>query len=323
MILIGTDDGIHRWFQGGPWPVFHSLQHRAIKHMASSGGGSLTVIDDGGAILESRDNGLSWRVIPAPEGTTRPTAIATGSGLEAPIVVAFKPLSLYFRVFGSAKAWTKLPEPAIEPDSSSPPPFVRVLTQGKPDSAVWYAAISGKGLWRSGDSGASWKPCAGLPNDIFSVRVAGEGAGLVVAATSDGVWISEDGGETWADRSKGLESARYARVVAIDPDDPNLLLAGAAPKGGIEASSPGKKVPLGFALYESKDRGKTWSHVRRGFPERLEFDSIIDIRHDSAATEFALVAFDSGEMWRTRNAGEWWEPFSRQIQSARTLCAVT
>ena len=34
MILIGTDEGIYRWFEGAGWPVFHSLQDRAILGLA-------------------------------------------------------------------------------------------------------------------------------------------------------------------------------------------------------------------------------------------------------------------------------------------------
>ena len=30
MILIGTEDGIYRWFEGASWPVFHSLQGRRV-----------------------------------------------------------------------------------------------------------------------------------------------------------------------------------------------------------------------------------------------------------------------------------------------------
>ena len=37
MILIGTDKGIYRWFEGSGWPTFHSLQDRAIVSLASPG----------------------------------------------------------------------------------------------------------------------------------------------------------------------------------------------------------------------------------------------------------------------------------------------
>ena len=45
MILIGTDEGIYRWFEGCGWPIFHSLQDRAIVGLASPGAGLLAAID--------------------------------------------------------------------------------------------------------------------------------------------------------------------------------------------------------------------------------------------------------------------------------------
>src|SRR4051812_12198676 len=45
MILIGTDKGIYRWFEGCGWPIFHSLQDRAIVDLATPGGGVLAALD--------------------------------------------------------------------------------------------------------------------------------------------------------------------------------------------------------------------------------------------------------------------------------------
>ena len=97
------------------------------------------------------------------------------------------------------------------------------------------------------------------------------------------------------------------------------MLAGAAPArpaDGSAVSRPGVR----FSLYETVDGGKSWKHVRRGFPEVLEFDTIADIRYDPAATENAIVALDSGELWRTRNGGDWWEPIG--ARSRRPECSA-
>ena len=70
---------------------------------------------------------------------------------------------------------------------------------------------------------------------------------------------------------------------------------------------------------QSKDAGKTWLHVPRGFPELLEYDQIADIRYDPADTDCAVVALASGEMWATRTNGLWWEPLARQNCLARSI----
>ncbi|MEJ7640295.1 MAG: hypothetical protein WKF75_20595 [Singulisphaera sp.] len=72
MILIGTDEGIYRWYEGNPWPIFHSLQGRAVVGLAAPGGGVLAAVDGGGRVVESVDNGMQWRTIPLPEGPVGP-----------------------------------------------------------------------------------------------------------------------------------------------------------------------------------------------------------------------------------------------------------
>src|SRR4051812_9316963 len=100
MILIGTDEGIYRWFEGNPWPIFHSLQGRPVVGLAAAGGGVLAAVDGGGRVLESVDNGMQWRTIPLPEGAVRPSSLAVW-GTSAAIVLATRPLGIYHRVIGA------------------------------------------------------------------------------------------------------------------------------------------------------------------------------------------------------------------------------
>jgi photosystem II stability/assembly factor-like uncharacterized protein len=214
--------------------------------------------------------------------------------------------------------WTALGVPAVEPGPAAPP-AIRALVPGQ---GVWFAAVVGAGLWRSTDGGRTWAACPGLPAEVYAIRMAPKPEGLVALATSDGCWISTDHGQTWEDRSGGLEKARHLRALEIKPGNPNYLLAGATPV----APGEGPVAPRGglqFALYESKDGGKTWVHVRRGFPEVLEFDTITDIRFDPSDTDYAVVALASGELWSTRSDGLWWEPLARQIHAARVLCVTS
>jgi hypothetical protein len=89
MILIGTDEGIYRWYEGISWPIFHSLQGRSVVGLAAPGGGVLAAVDGGGRVLESVDNGMQWRTIPLPEGAGRPSSLAVW-GTPSAFVLATK-----------------------------------------------------------------------------------------------------------------------------------------------------------------------------------------------------------------------------------------
>jgi hypothetical protein len=353
MLYIGTDEGIYRWYQGSPWPIFHSLQERSIVALASPGGGVLAALDHVGRIWESETNGLDWREVSRPEGLGRPTALVLAGAPSEIVLAAARPLALIRRPLGleieaespspldrarrlfggrsgagsatlerppnGDRGWNPIGVPALEAGGITP--TIRALVPGAIAGAPWFAAVAGAGLWRSDDGATSWQRCEGLPLEVYAIRAPGEPAGLVAAGTSDGCWISHDGGRTWADQSAGLDHGRQVRALEIKPGDPKVLLAGAAPRGAGEGPVA-DRGGLRFALFESKDGGKSWKHVTRGFPDLLEFDQIADIRYDPADTDSAAVALASGEIWNTRTDGVWWEPFARQIRTARCLCAV-
>jgi hypothetical protein len=361
MILIGTDQGIYRWFEGCGWPIFHSLQDRSIVGLASPGRGVLVAVDRSGDLLESTSNGTSWEKVPLPAGAGRPSAMAI-QGTPPAIVLATRPLAFYWRVIGEpipraarpaapgswvgrarnfaegatalvaprrarqafdAEAvrlggWTPLNAPAAPRTSVGPE--VTALAALLGDSAPVLAAVSGSGLWRSSDAGRSWVEIPGLPKEIHAIREVPGRPSEVWAATADGCRFSADGGQTWEDRSAGLENARQVRAIAAKPGNPSVLLAGAAPIPGDKASPDGG---LGHTLYESSNAGKTWTPVvKRNFPEGLDYDTISDIRFDPVSPDNVVVALGSGELWVTRNGGAYWEPLARQTRATRVLCAV-
>jgi hypothetical protein len=354
MLLIGTVDGIYRWAEGNNWPVFHGLQGRGVVGLASPGAGFLAALDSKGLVWESGNNGQSWREVPLPDGIGRPTAIAVG-GTPASILLAGSGPGLYRRMLGSTlrtssplelarraapriaeramtivrsrtgggtavaappkrpamadlRGWTRLGAPKL----ASP----REVTTMTATLDSWYAAVAGEGLWVSTDGGANWSRCEGLPADVHAVRPVPGKPGQLLAATSEGVWSSGDGGKSWESRSKGLEAAPNVRAIESCPDQPDFLLAGAAP-----AKSASGPAPI-YGLYESKDGGKSWVRVLRSFPENPRGDAIADIRFDPVEPDNAAVAFESGEMWVTLNGGDYWQPFVRDIHAARVVCPV-
>jgi hypothetical protein len=360
MILIGTDEGIYRWFEGSGWPIFHSLQGQAIVGLASPGAGVLVALDRDGRIHESVNNGQDWQVIPGPEGMAAgtPTALAVW-GEPSMIVLATQPMGLYQRIVGAplprpatasmgrvpaligrartlaegatarfatrrsngsapTTVWNPLGKPEVAKGKVAAAAMIRALAFGGGNPAPWFAAVRGAGLWRSLNEGTTWQQCPGLPDEVLALRTIATRPGGVVAATADGCRVSNDAGQTWEDRSGGLEDLRYVGAIDVRPDRPDTMLAGVAPRAPGAAPADG----LGYALYETTNAGKSWTKVKHGFPEDFEHDEISDIRHDPAAPENVVVALKSGELWVSRNEGFYWAPLARQIQASRVLCAV-
>src|SRR2546422_918302 len=67
------------------------------------------------------------------------------------------------------------------------------------------------------------------------------------AATTMGVFESEDGGDTWTKRMAGMKEILMVVTLAIDPFRPDIMYAGTS--GGV---------------YKSSDRARTWTKVHQG-----------------------------------------------------------
>jgi hypothetical protein len=371
MILIGTDEGIYRWFDGCGWPIYHSLQDRAIVSLASPGAGLIAALDREGNVLESDNNGQDWQVVPGPgmaaSGTPRPAAQQPAPTLLAlwgepeTIVLAMKPPGFYRRLIGAplpsaaagaggarasdwigraraltegatallaprrrtaaagrepAPVWSVLGTPGAAPGGP-----VRALAAGGGTPAAWFAAIGGSGLWRSLDEGSTWQQCPGLSAEILAIRTVSAKPGMIVVATSEGCRVSTDNGQMWEDKSGGLENTRYLASIEVKPDNPDILLAGAAPRAP-DGAGAAPAEGLRFALYESTNGGKSWAQVKRGFPEDIRHDVITDVRYDPAAPDNVIVALSSGELWLSRFDRAYWCPLARQTKAARVLCAT-
>lgn len=136
------------------------------------------------------------------------------------------------------------------------PPAVRSLA-ATPDGWV-YADIHVGSIMRSPDGGESWQPVtATLHEDVHQVATCPARPDRVYANTADGVYVSDDRGGSWQHRASDLGD-RYGRAVAVDPREPDLLLA------TVSDGPHGDDVH--GQLYRSEDAGRTWRHVCEGFP---------------------------------------------------------
>lgn len=131
---------------------------------------------------------------------------------------------------------------------------------------TFFMGTVGGGVWRTDDAGGNWRS---VSDGWFSTASIGAiaistsqpkriyvGTGespyrLYMSSHGDGVYRSDDGGDTW--RNIGLRKSRQIGAIAIHPTNPDILLVAAQgdPWGG--SSERG--------VYRSSDGGATWTHT--------------------------------------------------------------
>jgi len=129
---------------------------------------------------------------------------------------------------------------------------------------IYYVGAASGGVWKTEDGGLNWNPIfddhevhsigaiAVAPSDPMIIYVGtGESSIRSNVSIGNGVYKSEDGGDTW--EHMGLKnSGRISRIV-IHPNNPDLVYVGALG----HAYSPQKER----GVFMSNNGGDTWKHT--------------------------------------------------------------
>ena len=128
----------------------------------------------------------------------------------------------------------------------------------------WYVAVASGNVWKTVNNGTTFKPVFDnygsysmgvITMDPTNHNVlwlgTGENNHQRALGYGDGVYRSEDGGETWT--HMGLKEARHIGGIVVDPGDPDVVFVAA------EGSAWGPGGDRG--LYKTTDGGETWRKV--------------------------------------------------------------
>ena len=163
---------------------------------------------------------------------------------------------------------------------------------------IVHVATDGGGVFRSTDSGVTWRPVSGLPAGVTPALVIAPSNHFVLyAGTKDhGIFTSTDGGASWsATATPGrnvFDAARPPEVdaLAVDPHDPHVVYATI---GGNAA-----------LLYKSTNGGAAWSPVGALAPSS-DMPRANGIRIDPAVSG-TMYLFGTRRMLKTVDAGQTW-----------------
>ena len=155
---------------------------------------------------------------------------------------------LKFRSIGPAFMSGRIADIAIHPENEN----------------LWYIAVGSGGVWRTENSGITWKPlfdkqkvystgCVIIdPNQPSTVWVGtGENVGGRHISFGDGIYRSLDGGNSW--KNMGLKKSEHISKIIVHPNNSDVIYVAAQ---GPLWTNGGER---GF--YMTSDGGKTWERT--------------------------------------------------------------
>ncbi|WP_207782357.1 WD40/YVTN/BNR-like repeat-containing protein [Phytoactinopolyspora limicola] len=145
---------------------------------------------------------------------------------------------------------------------------------GEPQPGGGSITFGGDGVYRSHDRGETWEN-VGLqdshaiarfaidPSDEDRVFAAAAG-NLFTPGGERGVYLTEDGGDTWRQVLEPLNDTTGATEVVIDPDNPSRVYA--AMWDHLREPHQRTYGGPGSSLWRSDDGGETWERMTNGLP---------------------------------------------------------
>jgi hypothetical protein len=227
--------------------------------------------------------------------------------------------------------WTAPDRQAIRFPEASGHALVQVwqITPGRRDEPdVLYAGVEPSCLFESRDAGETWTPVEGILNHEHRPKWTPGGGGMclhtivpdpankqrmIIAMSTGGAYRTDDGGKTWRARNVGVraqflpnpypEFGQCVHKIAHHKSKPERLF-----------------LQNHWGLYRSDDWGDNWTDIANGVPSDFGFAMTT---HSTDADTVYIVPLKSDEfrctpdakmrVYRTRNAGDSWEPLANGL----------
>ena len=213
-----------------------------------------------------------------------------------------------------------------------------VMWVGTGESWTRNSVSIGNGVYKSTDGGETWTN-VGLPatERITRILVHPKNGNIVYVCAPGPLWSdspdrglykTSDGGKTWSLILKGANLSTGCSSVAMDPANPEHLLAGTwdfrRKPYEFRSGGNGPAAPSGSRFAESRDGGHSWTELnqtsRKGLPPqpwgRLELAYAPSnpkrvYAFIEAVRPALFVSDDGGSTWeeRDRSQGMVWRPF--------------
>lgn len=283
-------------FAGVAWIYFSAPQRRqehAVSHLASGapyaiailpGNPPLTVSVTGGLASASTNQGAEWQRLPL-QGTVK--VVAAGAGPEATIYLA------------GSQLW-RGGAAGVQPVATSfPLSALRALAVDPLDSRRVYAAVVGKGLYESDNSGGSWSLLnPDVPSDTTSLTATGGKAGFVFLGTSTEGIFGSVAGDRWSNASGFVNGALPTHAIAALAFDPKSGDQYVGPSGDTMSGALYAGTDRG--VFKSIDGGRSWSALPFQHPVQA-------LAVDPSGSHLMIAVDANGDVYRSSDDGNSWQ----------------
>jgi BNR/Asp-box repeat len=209
---------------------------------------------------------------------------------------------------------------------------IRLGREDEPDTL--YCGVEPAALFESRDAGKTWAPVEGLLEHPHRPKWVPGGGGMClhtilpdpvnpkrmfIAISTAGTYRTDDGGKTWQARNQGVraeflpekypEFGQCVHKIVQHPAQPQRLF-----------------LQNHWGLYRSDDGGNSWKDIANGVPSDFGFcmamhphdpDTVFIVPIES--DEYRCTPEGKMRVYRTRNAGESWEPLVRGLPQKNAL----
>ena len=224
LMLIGSNcEGIYRTDNGG------KTVKMSCEGFESGQVGAITFYpkDDSIAFAVGEINGTTQKVLQKDSAN----------------ISKYKNIGMY-KSTDSGRSWTRVCDQVWLPNSIRKPTIIEWSSEVNDNGylTLYCGSFYGQGIYKTGDLGATWEALGkGILDNVYAVKEFGKNN--LVAGTSKGIFISNDGGKTWYENDTILKGIS---IIGFDIEPINN-------KHWMALTDD--------ALYESIDYGNNWSQI--------------------------------------------------------------